>query len=505
MHDKRKGSFSRAFLFDLRKTLTGKFNIGVVVAIVLMSALTGFFYGSILTTSTSGNLIQSHSIAYYDNQTAYITVLATNQYGGAVAGIPVSIGYNNTYYNGTSNSQGYFNKSVVENSCLSKTGNASLLSYNYTVGSQNFASTSWRNMAFIQGSGYNSTYSFSLINVWSVSQKTSISNKSLAVMVDNGNDTVDYPLYIYALPINNHGGSTSFSITPGQKISLNGTFYVGKISNQGYQVINTNFGNLSDSGLYAFYFVNSSKNLYDFSYNDLYINTTLKSVTPGFITIISDLFAFMIPLLAIFSSYLYFGKDKTNGTMESILPRPVTRGRLITSRFIANIVTSLIAIGLGILVIDILSSKYTGVLLPGYQILELIWAYFVIAAAFIGLVYLISQLTKSAGVVLGISIVFYIVLVLFWTSIIVALGLFVLGYAFGTMPFARFYVIINSFSPIGYSNLVTTHLEGSIMGIPSSVVGVTFPEIFVIGIIWVVVPFGAAYMLAKNRDWGASN
>ncbi|EQD40835.1 hypothetical protein B1B_14777, partial [mine drainage metagenome] len=239
-----------------------------------------------------------------------------------------------------------------------------------------------------------------MIDIWSVSQKSSISNRSLAIIGVNVNNSIEYPLYAYALPLDEKSGTTIYLGTLGQKISLNGTIYAGKISSPGYQVIPTNFGNKSVSGEYLIYLVNSTNVIYAASTDSLYTTTTQTSVTTGFIAILSELFAFLIPLLAIFSAYLYYGKDKTNGTMESILPRPVTRGRLITSRFIANIITSLIAIGIGILVIDVLSSKYTGVLLPGYQLLELIWAYFVIAAAFIGLVYLITQLTKSTGVVL---------------------------------------------------------------------------------------------------------
>ncbi len=492
MSDKKKGSFARAFLFDLRKTLTGKFSIGLVVAIVVISALAGYFYGQVAAPS-SANTNQLHSIAYYQNGTVHFSVLATNQYGGTVAGLPISIGYNNTYYNGTSNSHGYFNASASWKN---------VSSYNYTT--ENSIFPNFNGIAVIGSSGYNSSYGQSLINIWSVSQKTSISNRSLATYEVDVNNTIDFPLYAYAFPIPVNGGF-KFSYYPGKIISLNGSIYLGEIASQGYQVIPPNLGNNTASGSYFVVLVNSTHALYGSSFVELYSTVSPTSITTGFIAILSELFAFLIPLLAIFSAYLYYGKDKTNGTMESILPRPVTRGRLISSRFIANVITSLIAIGLGVLVIDVLSSKYTGILLPGYQLLELIWAYFVIAAAFIGLVYLITQLTKSTGVVLGISIVFYIVLVLFWTTIFAILVPIALGYSPGTLPFAHVYFIINSFSPIGYANLVTSFLENSIAGFSTSALGVTFPEILVIGIIWAVLPFGAAYFLARNRDWVASN
>ena len=107
--------------------------------------------------------------------------------------------------------------------------------------------------------------------------------------------------------------------------------------------------------------------------------------------------------------------------------------------------------------------------------------------------------------VLGISIVFYIVLVLFWSILSSLLLPFALGLVPGTVPYSHAYIIINSFSPIGYANLVTTYLEGSIAGIAFSTVGVSFVEIMVVGIVWLVVPFGLAFTLARNRDWVASN
>ena len=183
----------------------------------------------------------------------------------------------------------------------------------------------------------------------------------------------------------------------------------------------------------------------------------------------------------------------------------MTRGRLITLRFVSNVVVSLIALAAGIIVIDLLSSEYTGILLPVYMVLDAIWEYFVIAAAFIGLVYLISQLTKFTGLVLGISIVFFVILVIFWTILSSLILPVVLGLVPGTVPYAHAYPVINSFSLTGYANLITSYLEGNVVGINFSSLGVSFIEILLVGVFWLVVPFAVAFYLARNRDWVASN
>ena len=183
----------------------------------------------------------------------------------------------------------------------------------------------------------------------------------------------------------------------------------------------------------------------------------------------------------------------------------MTRGRLITLRFVSNVVVSLIALAAGIIVIDLLSSEYTGILLPVYMVLDAIWEYFVIAAAFIGLVYLISQLTKFTGLVLGISIVFFVILVIFWTILSSLILPVAFGLVPGTVPYAHAYLVINSFSPTGYANLITSYLEGNVVGINFSSLGVSFIEILLVGVFWLFVPFAVAFYLARNRDWVASN
>ena len=80
-----------------------------------------------------------------------------------------------------------------------------------------------------------------------------------------------------------------------------------------------------------------------------------------------------------------------------------------------------------------------------------------------------------------------------------------LGLVPGTVPFAHAYLVINSLSPTGYANLITTYLEGNVAGVSFSILGVSIDEILLIGVFWLVFPFAVAFYLARNRDWVASN
>ena len=503
MREGKTRSLGRGFFFDFRKTVTGKFSIAMIIVIILVSVVVGLAFGSISGTSSNNSL---NSNGYYENGSLHIVVLATDQYGNAISSLPISVGYNGSYFNGTSDSHGYFNASipVTLNQTLVQEYGFEYFQYNYSSSTANFGFAAPGTVSYYNST--NSKISFinaDMINVWSVAQKSSNTNRSIAIFYVGPDGSKAPTMTLYANPVANN---VPIQVpAPGSSISTKGLIDLGTYSNFSYIVIPANVGAHNGTGTFELYLVNSTGTIYQSTVLRLYTNVSTSQVTNVFIAVISELFAFLIPLLAIFSAYLYYAKDKTNGTMESILSRPVTRGRLITSRFLSNVVVSAIALAAGIAAIDILSSRYTGVFLPEYQVLDIIWAYFVIATAFIGLVYLISQLTKSTGLVLGISIVFYIVLVLFWSILSSLLLPFALGLVPGTVPYSHAYIIINSFSPIGYANLVTTYLEGSIAGIAFSTVGVSFVEIMVVGIVWLVVPFGMAFTLARNRDWVASN
>jgi ABC-2 type transport system permease protein len=478
----------------------------MIIVIILFSVVVGLVFGTVssVSSSASGSNNSLNSMGYYKNNSLHVAVLATDQYGDCISGLPVSVSYNGSYYNGTSDSHGFFNATipVVLNQTTLTVQGFEYFAYNYSSSSidSGFATTGTA-YYFNSSNSKISTIYGSTVEVWSVAQKSSSSNRSIAIFYV-GHDGSNAPsISLYAKPIN----KTTNLASPGTNISTKGLIYLGTLYNFSYTVVPANVGVHNGTGLFELYLVNSTGTVYQSAELYLYLNVSTSMVTIGFLAVISELFAFLIPLLAIFSAYLYYAKDKTNGTMESILSRPVTRGRLITSRFLSNVVVSLIALGGGIAVIDILSSRYTGVLLPAYQVLDIIWAYFVIATAFIGLVYFVSHLTKSTGVVLGISIVFYIVLVLFWSTLSSLLLPLALGLVPGTIPYSHAYLIINAFSPIGYANIVTTYLEGNIIGVNFSTLGVSFSEILIVGIIWLIFPFAAAFTLARNRDWVASN
>ncbi len=231
----------------------------------------------------------------------------------------------------------------------------------------------------------------------------------------------------------------------------------------------------------------------------------------GLFAIVDAIFGVLIPILAVFMGYLTYGKDRTSGVLESVVTRPVTKGELILTRFVASVIAILIALLISTLLIDAGQYSYYYKFIPANMFLALVWTYLVEGAGFLGLVYLFSHLLKSQSAVLGMSIGIYLVLALLW-SVVEDLVLFEVFHAtIGSISSLQGFVNFNFGSPSGYSRNLVMYItnSSSILGLqrPSGGTqinpanyGVTLVSLGVIGIVWIAVPVLIAYLLAKRYD-----
>ena len=153
--------------------------------------------------------------------------------------------------------------------------------------------------------------------------------------------------------------------------------------------------------------------------------------------IMNAVFLFLIPVLAIFEGYIIYGKDRTNGVLESVVTRPTTKGQILFSRFFACAASIFIGLLLSTLIIDAGVASYYATGLPLSMMLALIAAYLVAGAAFIGLVFLLSHLVKSQTSVLGLAITIFLVMVIFWDTITFLILILALKLSPGTYRFRQ--------------------------------------------------------------------
>jgi hypothetical protein len=117
------------------------------------------------------------------------------------------------------------------------------------------------------------------------------------------------------------------------------------------------------------------------------------------------------------------------------------------------------------------------------------------------LIFLLSHLVKSTGLLLGISIGLFVVLDFFWGLIVIALTL-LLGGAQGSFVALQATYLSYYANPAQFLNLVNAYVLQSSLGgfVSPSSYGVTLPAIVLDGVLWAVAPFIIFLYLAVKRD-----
>ncbi len=215
----------------------------------------------------------------------------------------------------------------------------------------------------------------------------------------------------------------------------------------------------------------------------------------------STVLSFFVPLMVIIGSYSSYGKDRITGVLESILARPVTRRGLAFSRFLSTVLAFSAAVIACVGVVDLLLFHFSGAYLPGDYALAIMGGLVVEVAAFTGLIFLLSHLVKSTGLLLGLSIVIFLILDFLW-SIIVLIVTFALGGTLGSEVALR--VTLDSYyaNPAQFLTLINTYYFQSALRtfIQSSNYGISLPGLVADGLLWATVPFGLFLYLAVKRD-----
>jgi ABC-2 type transport system permease protein len=482
----------RPFLYDFRRTITSK-SVLILIGIILLISLAIIPFTASVVTSFRGS--SAPDLLYYRDPGAYhFIVFSSDQYGQPVQGtmISMSLSGTKTYDNAsTTNSEGY---------------------------------------AFITLSAPNGTYSF-------------------AVNATRGGNTVSFGTsYLYTSPIGQPQlPTTSWISTVQDKANASKsdvrTFYAGlygakpsgysiryKISatpppppykdDSPYTAAQMDLlGNLTDyrqvfdptipNGLsettqvYFELFAPNGTAVWgrQMFVTDLRQHQFRPEATNVASFFFSTILSFFMPLAAILGAYSSYGKDRLTGVLESVLARPISRRGLAISRFLSTLTALAVATIASVGIVNLVLNQVLGAGLPQDYALAIISGLVVEVAAFTGLIFLLSHLVKSTGVLLGISIVLFVVLDFFWGLIIFLLTL-LLGGTSGSAVAVEATLVSYYANPAQFLQLINVYVFQSSSGIAlqSSNYGVSLPAIVLDGLLWAIVPFLAFLYLAVKRD-----
>ena len=482
----------KPIIYEIRRSVTSKFVIIMIVAIVGLSALLAYESGSTFSpVSIPAKPFLTYG--YYINGDSLTMVgYDHNAYGSPFPHVTDSFTYNGSVYNATSGLSGFANVTLP----IDPSATVSLY-VNYTYKEfRRPITTSLGRYSINTSITYSGLQIISGLtgDIYNPTNKSDVGLELFYVGQD-GATSPSYTIYIGNL-------SSSFLRSPT-------TDYTFKYVESGFTVLNL-FPDVSYSQKNITFAVvaenatgvpSSPAVIGPMTFYSPITQSELQSLV---FSGTSAILGLLIPILAVFSGYLTYGKDRTSGVLESVLKRPVTRGGLIFSRFVANAVAIIIAVGVSMIISDLIIDHYFLMYLSDYFSLYFVWTYVVEGLAFLGIVYMFSHIVKSQGALLGASIAVFIVLDLFWSIIPVAI-LAALNVSSSSNAYVLGTIAFDYISPSGFSSLVQTMFTGKI-GIISSVsidpssYGLVSPVLIVVGLLWIVVPFAIAFNLARNRD-----
>lgn len=503
----------RDFLYDFRRTFTGKFTIVMVILIVL--ATLGITYAAVALSSASSGSPGSTAYVlpeiYQANGGYNITDYVVNGYGQPVPDLYISTSITNstshvtTYFRGNTSNEGYL--------YFHYNNNASSILYNYSSVYQNglairnaqaYFNIFKNSTAFypnaiggVGGSAFNLHNSSAVIYAAKVANPDSktTSNLMLYFAAPNGTVMPSYDLY-YNVSQSNFPPASSSGMTFYKTVGGTNHYLITLPLNATTDQRNIVVGLFNGTGS----FVAGTENVF-------YTSVSAASILQSALELP---YTFLIPIVGIFSAYFYYGKDKTSGVLESVVTRPVTKGRLFVSRFVGTSATFLVALLIAGIGADLLLFHYTGSLMPTSSLMSIVIGYLVEAIAFSGIMYIISQFVKSQGALLGIGIGLFFLFVFVWGIVIdlivhfghiniATTGGYALSIALSAVTPTFFPTMVLSYDTGVYPPTFATISSGLNL-VTASSVGITLATVLLVGLFWLVVPSVISFLLARSRD-----
>jgi len=220
----------------------------------------------------------------------------------------------------------------------------------------------------------------------------------------------------------------------------------------------------------------------------------------------TQVFGVFIPLVGILGAYDAYGRDKTSGVLDSVLVRPISRRRLLLSRYIATVLPLSLAAALGVLVVDFFVHFVAGIYLAPSFVLGMEGAIAVETAAFAGMTILLSQFARGSGNLIVISLMMFVALDLAWGVLLPALQPL---YGAMSASLVQLEIYLGMANPSQFLSLTETFRQGTIylqttaMGgvhMPTSSFGLSLWSLLADGVAWTVLPLLIALHLVRRRD-----
>jgi ABC-type transport system involved in multi-copper enzyme maturation permease subunit len=204
--------------------------------------------------------------------------------------------------------------------------------------------------------------------------------------------------------------------------------------------------------------------------------------------------SFLVSLAGALIGYVGYSRDRLNGSLDPVLALPITRTRLILSRYSSALVASAIGAAACGAILGVSISALTSVGLPASVWLGIIATFAAEALAFVGLSFLGAHLTRSSPLLLVVLVLLGVIFTVLWTP--------VASLASSSLGNSVSQVALMPLSPSQASVSIIGMVTNSLAGGPSPLFSsITNPGILSASVLaWILVPIALTWWLFRIRD-----
>ena len=208
----------------------------------------------------------------------------------------------------------------------------------------------------------------------------------------------------------------------------------------------------------------------------------------------TETMAFLVALAGVLIGYVSYARDRLNGSLDPVLALPITRARLLLSRYAGAVVACAVGAIAGAVIVSATASSATGFALPSSVWIGVLATLVLEAIAFVGLAFLGAHLTRSSPLLLVVLVLLAFLFTVLWGVVVFG----ILSVHGGSIDTSSLLPLNPAQAPLSIVGWMTYNLDG---GPPSLFPTISNIPLLIVSVVaWTAVPTVLAWWLYRVRD-----
>lgn len=213
---------------------------------------------------------------------------------------------------------------------------------------------------------------------------------------------------------------------------------------------------------------------------------------------LTSLAVYLVPLVALLMSFDAIAGEIERGTLPLVLIYPVTRGELVTGKFIAHLTILALAVAAGYGIAAIVAIATNANALAGAPAMfRLFWSSILLGATFLGIGYAISAFARRTGAAAGLVIGLWLVLIVLYDLGLLAAIVANDGGTFTTQYFP-WLLLGNPADAFRLYNLAVSDATSAAAGLTGAANSIPAVHALVSILVWPMIATGLAWLTFRR-------